>query len=59
MWAVLLKVHVASGIVCLRLLSQAGLDSFRACFPLLFQTTISCFFSCCAAVGVERLAKLL
>ena len=28
------KKDVASGIVCLRMLiSQAGLDSFRACFP--------------------------
>ena len=41
-WALLLQVHVASGIVCLRLLCQAGLDSIRACFPWLFQTTISC-----------------
>jgi len=33
MWAVLLQVNVASEVVCLRLLSQAGLDSFRDCSP--------------------------
>jgi len=43
MWAILLKVHVALEIVCLRQYSQAGLDSLRACFPWLFQITISCF----------------
>ena len=51
-WALLLQVHVASGIVCLKLLSQAGLDSFRACFPWLFQTTISCIlFLLCRGWG--------
>jgi hypothetical protein len=58
LWAELLKVHVASGIVCLRLFTQAGLDPLKLVSLDCSNRQLAAFHSCCAEIGVERLTKL-